>query len=117
MARAIASGGSSASPTRRARSRSRLARAAAFDDPRFPPLTVAELPTTDIEISRLSAAAVAQLATLGASRLGEFAAACRDVCDDCEKECRKHAETHAICKACADSCVRFIAEAKHLTLA
>jgi Cys-rich four helix bundle protein (predicted Tat secretion target) len=61
--------------------------------------------------------AVAQLATLGASRLGEFAAACRDVCDDCEKECRKHAEKHAVCKACADSCARFIAEAKHLTLA
>jgi Cys-rich four helix bundle protein (predicted Tat secretion target) len=61
--------------------------------------------------------AVARLATLGAPRLGEFAAACRDVCDDCEKECRKHADTHAICKACADSCARFIAEAKHLTLA
>ena len=61
--------------------------------------------------------AVVRLATLGASRLGEFAAACRDVCDDCEKECRKHADTHAVCKACADSCARFIAEAKHLTLA
>src|SRR5262249_51485999 len=61
--------------------------------------------------------AVARLATLGAPRLGEFAAACRDVCDDCEKECRKHADTHTICKACADSCARFIAEAKHLTLA
>jgi Cys-rich four helix bundle protein (predicted Tat secretion target) len=61
--------------------------------------------------------AVAELATLDAARLGEFATACRAVCEDCEKECRKHADTHAVCKACADSCARFIAEAKHLTLA
>jgi Cys-rich four helix bundle protein (predicted Tat secretion target) len=61
--------------------------------------------------------AVAQLATLGAPRLGEFAVACRDVCDDCEKECRKHADTHPICKACADACVRFISEAKPLSIA
>ena len=61
--------------------------------------------------------AVAQLATLGAARLGEFAAACRAVCDDCEKECRKHADTHAVCKACADSCARFVSEAKLLSTA
>jgi Cys-rich four helix bundle protein (predicted Tat secretion target) len=61
--------------------------------------------------------AVAQLATLGAPRLGEFAVACRDVCDDCEKECRKHADTHPICKACADACARFITEAKPLSIA
>jgi Cys-rich four helix bundle protein (predicted Tat secretion target) len=61
--------------------------------------------------------AVAQLATLGAPRLGEFAVACRDVCDDCEKECRKHADTHPICKACADACARFISEAKPLSIA
>ena len=61
--------------------------------------------------------AVAQLATLGAARLGEFATACRAVCEDCEKECRKHAETHAVCKACADSCARFVSEAKLLSTA
>ena len=32
-----------------------MARSAAFGDPRFPPLAAAELPDTDIEISRLSA--------------------------------------------------------------
>lgn len=61
--------------------------------------------------------AVAQLASLNATRLGEFATACRDICDDCEKECRKHADKHAVCKACADSCAQFIAEAKRLTIA
>jgi Cys-rich four helix bundle protein (predicted Tat secretion target) len=61
--------------------------------------------------------AVAQLASLNATRLGEFATACRDICDDCEKECRKHADKHAVCKACADSCAQFVAEAKQLTIA
>jgi Cys-rich four helix bundle protein (predicted Tat secretion target) len=61
--------------------------------------------------------AVAELATLGAVRLGEFATACRAVCEDCEKECRKHADTHAVCKACADSCARFVNEAKLLSTA
>ena len=61
--------------------------------------------------------AVAQLASLNATRLGEFATGCRDICDDCEKECRKHADTHAVCKACADSCAQFVAEAKRLTVA
>lgn len=37
-----------------------LAVAAAFDDPRFPPLTRAELAQTEIEISRLSAAVPAR---------------------------------------------------------
>lgn len=66
---------------------------------------------------RPACSAVAELATFGSPRIGEVAAACRDVCDDCEKECRKHADTHAICKACADSCARFIAEAKRLSIA
>ena len=61
--------------------------------------------------------AVAQLTSLNATRLGEFATACRDICDDCEKECRKHADKHAVCKACADSCAKFVAEAKRLTVA
>lgn len=38
----------------------RMARLAAFEDPRFPPLTAAELPGIAIEISRLSALVLAQ---------------------------------------------------------
>jgi uncharacterized protein len=38
----------------------RMARAAAFDDPRFPPLVAAEVPLIDIEISRLSRMVAAQ---------------------------------------------------------
>ena len=37
-----------------------MARSAAFDDPRFPPLSAAEVPTLDIEISRLSRMVPAQ---------------------------------------------------------
>ena len=56
--------------------------------------------------------AVAALATLGATRVGQFLGPCIDVCTDCEKECRKHADKHPQCKACADACLRLIAEAK-----
>ena len=62
-------------------------------------------------------AGLAHCLGLNATRLGEFATACRDICDDCEKECRKHADKHAVCKACADSCALFVAEAKRLTVA
>jgi Cys-rich four helix bundle protein (predicted Tat secretion target) len=65
-------------------------------------------------VSEMMAAcsAVADLATLGSKRLGQFLGPCIDVCTDCEQECRKHADKHAVCKACADDCARFIAEAK-----
>ena len=58
--------------------------------------------------------AVASLATLGSTHLGQFLGPCIAVCSDCEQECRKHAAEHPICKACADACARVVAEAKKL---
>jgi Cys-rich four helix bundle protein (predicted Tat secretion target) len=58
--------------------------------------------------------ALVRLAALDASRLKEFAAVCKNVCEDCEAECKKHAEKHAVCKDCMDSCTACIKECKAL---
>ena len=48
--------------------------------------------------------AFAALATYDSPHLGDMAAGCLKVCEDCEKECRKHEKRHAECKDCAEAC-------------
>ncbi|RUO97756.1 four-helix bundle copper-binding protein [Hyphomicrobium sp.] len=57
---------------------------------------------------------LAQLASLEAARLKEFAKVCIAICEDCEKECKRHADHHAACKNCMESCVDCIKECKKL---
>lgn len=61
--------------------------------------------------------ALIRLATLEHARLKEFAAACINVCADCEAECRKHESHHAECKRCADACADCIKACKALIAA
>ena len=52
------------------------------------------------------------LASYNSKHLKKYAAACIDVCIDCESACRKHAAHAAPCKDCADACLKCIEQCK-----
>lgn len=60
---------------------------------------------------------LARLAASGSKRLAAYAAACQQICEDCEAACRKHEAHHAPCKACAEACAKVIAACKQLLAA
>lgn len=55
--------------------------------------------------------AFSYLLAANSSYVGDYAAICAQVCEDCEQECRKH-EEHIECKACANACADVVDQIK-----
>jgi len=55
--------------------------------------------------------AFSYLLAANSTYVGDYAAICAQVCEDCEKECRKH-EEHIECKACAQACADVVDQIK-----
>jgi Cys-rich four helix bundle protein (predicted Tat secretion target) len=58
--------------------------------------------------------ALASLAAYESKSLKKAAAACAEICRNCEKTCEAHASKHAVCNDCMNSCKTCAAECEKL---